>query len=152
MSTAKIKPSDAAQAAVKGRSFQLQQLLENNEARISSLETKTGALLSTPPQAAVSVSAVTGSGRFVIRITNPEYVNRGNLPKTPLLHLVEFSTRPDFASGMIAFPISTQTYYTVPVEDVGGKVGSPQTGYFRVQSSFDGENFNPPIRSGVVTA
>jgi len=157
--TAPLRPN---YRGASGGNVLLQRALENFETRVVGLQTKAGLLsfdsqkqspaMAPPPHASVEVSAVPSSGRFVVRITNPEYVNRGNQYKTPILHFLQFSPNQNFSSGVVEFPISTQTYYSVPVEDVGGTPGNPFSGYFQWRSSYDGEHFNQPIRSPNVTA
>jgi len=157
MRQTRINPRDAAQG-----NFLLQKLLEANGERLNQLELKVGAssfdsenktpLAATPKPASIAFSATSGSGRFVIRVTNPEYVGRGNTRKTPILHHIQFSPSPTFSKGIVEFPISTQTYYHVPVEDVGGTPGTPMEGYFRIRSSRDGQNFNNFQQSAKLTA
>jgi hypothetical protein len=102
-----------------------------------------------PPLAQVSITA--GSGRFIIKITNPQYIfttkviAARNQIRTPIEHLLECSLNTQFDGGgdVHSFGPSSQTYWEITSLGVSKR-------FWRVKSTFDGENFNKPILKGPV--
>lgn len=89
-------------------------------------------------------------GWFHVTITNPQYVvgSTGsqmarNPLRTPVLHRISFSTNAQFdGSGDVrTYGPSTQTHF--PVGDIGTSLR-----WVRLESSFDGENWNKATVSG----
>lgn len=150
------RPKTHSRSAAHGNKWELQRTLETLDQRTSDLENRNGgntislvksSPISTPPsQANVNVMAVPGSGRFVLRITNPQFKvrNRSNSPNTPIYHHIEFADNPGFKNST-SLPIGVQTYYEV------GQFGSTKM-HVRVKSSFDQQNFNLPVTKGPFTS
>ncbi len=144
------RPPIHAKSAAYGNKEELQRALEILNQRVGSLETRSGggsislttsSPVSTPPSAAkVAVNA--SNGVFRVQITNPQFLpgSKENLSHTPIQHLVEFSSTPDFAV-VDSLPIGTQTY----VEN--SQFGATRK-FIRVSSSYDGHNFSKPVVSG----
>jgi hypothetical protein len=105
-----------------------------NRAGTGSISLKSSSPVSTPPPAA-SFGVTTQPGTFIIQITNPEFLGKGNQPHTPIQHKLEFSSTSDFATSD-TLPIGQQTYYEV------SKYGTGQRKWVKASSSFDGINFN----------
>lgn len=99
------------------------------------------------PQLSVTSNAAM-PGQFFVRITNPQFIQAAK-PKNPIgapiVHRLEASQDPNFASGITDFPISAQNYFTV------SELGSG-TWHFRVRSSYDGKSFSLPVVHAPVTA
>lgn len=143
-------PAIHSTAAAHGNKAELRRALHLLDARVGQLEIRSGGntidlktnspIASPPPSAQVAASA--GSGVFRVQITNPQFktANKGNLPNTPILHKIEFSSSQDFSSPT-ALPITGQTYVEV------SQFGSARK-WVRVSSSYDGKNFNQPSISG----
>lgn len=144
------RPGPHTQAAANGNKNELRRSLLTLGARIGQLETRAGGssinlkssspVSTPPPQAGVVASA--GSGVFRIQITNPQFKvqNKGNLPNTPIVHRIRFSPTADFASPT-ELPITNQTIVET------SQFGSSRK-WIEVSNSYDGINFNPPVRSG----
>lgn len=150
------RPKPHTHAAARGNKWELQRTLEITDQRISDLENRNGGAtinllksspVSTPPsQARLSVMAVPGSGRFVVRIQNPQFKtrNRSNSPNVPIYHQLEFADNPGFQNST-KLPLGVQTYYEV------GQFGSSSK-HIRLSSSFDQQNFNLPVAKGPFTS
>lgn len=102
----------------------------------------------TPGLAAIAVSTV--SGRFTVLVTNPQYVvgttgsqKARNPLRAQVLHRIAFSTNQQFdGSGDVrVYPPSTQTHFLI--DDIGVSLR-----WVRIESSFDGENWNKGTVSG----
>jgi len=95
-----------------------------------------------PALARVALSAHPNQN-MVLEITNPQFLSsstpgkiKGNVPRTPLTHKIQYSFDPQFKNGIVSPPPGTQTHYTIPTD--GRRV------YVKVQSSPDGVNYNTP--------
>lgn len=117
---------------------------KNFDARIKAVETKSGAgsfssdnqapVTKAPAQANLAVDNA-GTNFLSVAITNPEFINpKLNPSRTPVIHQVEYSTSPTFASDVNSLPPSTQTHYIIPTK--GASI------YVRLKSSFDAAQFN----------
>lgn len=145
-------------AAAAGGNKHLDGALRSHEQRLSSLEEKVGGqavdfnqhapIAPKPPRARLSVNARPTTGRFVVTVTNPQFVSpaaQGNLSRVPIYHRLTYSTVSDFSSNVTALEPSHQTYFPV-IDDPG------VTLHFKLDSSFDGVTWNQPVLSGPVTA
>lgn len=90
------------------------------------------------------------NGRFTVVVTNPEYIAsttgspRARNPfRAPVLHRLAFSTNAQFdGQGDIrSYGPSTQTHWSI--DDIGVSLR-----WVRLESSFDGENWNKRTVSG----
>ena len=103
---------------------------------------------SQPTPATFGVTGQAGVG-FQVSIVNPQDINPAspalarakitkgsNAPLTPLLHNVQSATDTNFtsASGLADHGITNQTTISIPA--------SGATRYWRIRSSFDGQNWN----------
>lgn len=155
-----VPVSEAARAVAPGQVSQpLLSHLKKMQQRVDNLETKVGGgsvdfnkrapVAPIAPRAKFFVQPV--SGTFTVAITNPQDVtSRGtaknnvqNPARTPILHRIAFSLTPEFdADGDVRYyGPSTQTHF--PVVDIG-----VSNRYVRLQSSFDGENWNQASTQG----
>lgn len=137
------------------RNLHLEQALRTLHQRLEVLERGTGTqgldsdkqqkLAPTPPRAGLGVVSSSDGTQMAVAIANPEFQQRkgGNPLRTPIYHRVEYSEDPTFRTGVTRLPHSTQTYFPLPVKP-GAKL------HFRLQSSYDGRNFNAPVLSGPV--
>lgn len=122
----------------------------NFHLRLRALETKTNsgifssdqqAPVTQPPSRSSLAVASGGLNLLTVAITNPETLNpKTNPSRSPVIHQVEFSADPKFATGVSPLPPSNQNHYVLPT---GGK-----SIYVRLSSSFDGVTFNTPQISG----
>lgn len=148
------------EGAAGGDKQQLRILLEHFQNSIDRLQQSTGSVASNtdtsapvnpvPVAASLAVSKAT-TGWLSAAITNPQFLlsttpgqKKGNLARSPMIHVVSYSTDPRFRSGVTSLPPSTQTHYQIPT--------SGQKLYFQVKSSADGVNYNQPQQSGPHTA
>jgi hypothetical protein len=104
-----------------------------------------GRLAPAPPLAKLGVTVNTNiKGHVYVRILNPEFQGgRQNQAGSPIRHWLRASPSPQFKTGVVDFGISHQTYYDV------SELGSGPC-HFEVKSTFDGQTFNRPRRSGKV--
>lgn len=143
-------------AAARGN-YHLDQALRSIHQRFVLLEQKAGlqgidttkrALVTAKPQrCAMSVKGAAGTGRFIVRITNPEFapIHKGNPQRTHLIHRLQYSPDVTFQSNVTTLDPSPQTYF--PIFETPGV-----TLHFQVSSSYDGANWTSPVPSGSVTA
>lgn len=137
----------------------LSSALEKIQKDIADLKQRTGAqavdfdkrapVASIPDLAAIAVKPI--NGIFTVVVTNPEFVQQSNARKAvvrnprraPVLHRIAFSLTPAFdASGDVQYyGPSTQTHWTIA--DIASSLR-----YVRLESSFDGENWNQAAITG----
>ena len=144
------------EGAVNGDKHQLRILLEQHDGAIGALQESTGTIASNtdaaapvnPVPALAQLQVVKGAaGLLHALITNPQFLRsttpgqvKGNLARTPLTHILSYSTDPTFPRATTTkLPPGVQTHYLIPAS-------SPV--YFRIQSSTDGVNFNSVQQSG----
>jgi hypothetical protein len=133
--------------AVALKNGDLADVLRNLHKRILDLESRTGLQgtdstkqsVTMPPPPAARVGVTTIKGVFKISITNPQFqpinVKNPTNPNpfgTPIYHVLESSPTPDFRANVESHPASPQTYF---------EVSASGTRYYRVRSTYDGQNF-----------
>lgn len=141
--TTYTRPAIHARSAARGNTNELFRSLSTLDHRVADLESRSGtgsislkssSPVSSPPPAA-TFNVATQPGTFIIQIANPEFTGKGNLPRTPIQHKIEFSSTQNFAVPD-TLPVGQQTYYEV------SKYGTGQRKWIRTSSSYDGANFN----------
>lgn len=147
------RPEPEFQGAARGNSQQLLQVLLHFRQRLRDVETASGGAninlgkparnATAPPFAGLDVSSLKGSGRVLVKITNPQYqVSAKNTPGTPMYHHIEYSDNPQFTKST-PLPVTNQTYIEL------SRPAGTRT-YFKMRSSLDGKTKNAPQFSGPV--
>lgn len=146
------RPAIHARAAGLGNKNELFRSLHTLNDRVADLEGRAGTgsislkssspVSAPPPAARFNVS--TKPGVFIVEVHNPEFIGKGNLPRTPIQHRIEFSATADFRNPD-TLPIGQQTYYEV------SKYSSGQRKWLATSSSHDGTHFNQRQISGPFT-
>lgn len=140
------------------RNDELNTTLRDVHARLDLLEQTTGAQginlkkqapqSPTPVSPGLTVNAAANSGLWRLRIVLPEFTSpagRGNAPRMPLYHQVQYSPYRDFSSQVGEQAIGHDVNHTI-----FGNSG--QTLHFRVRSSVDGLKWSPWVLSAPVRA
>lgn len=116
--------------------------VEQTQGRIG-FNTDSAAPINPPPPLAKMEVTAHPNQNLVVTIKNPQFVRSstpgkvfGNIPRTPMTHVLEYSSDPAFTAGRTELPPGTQTHYVIPTN------GKPV--HFRMKSSFDGVTYNTP--------
>lgn len=150
--TTYTRPAIHARAAGQGNKNELFRSLHTLNFRVGDLEQRAGtgsislkssSPVSSPPPAAL-FKVNTQPGVIIVQIHNPEFTGKGNKPRTPIQHKIEFSSTADFRE-VDPLPVGQQTYYEI------SKYGVGQRKWMASSSSTDGIHFNPRVVSGPFT-
>lgn len=143
-------PTGLIEQAINGDKHAMRLQFESLESDISALKQTAGMvgantdaatpLNPPPPRALLSITQPT-TGWVTAMITNPQFLRttvpgkkRGNLARSPMVHVLSYSPDPTFRTNVTTLPAGVQTHYQIPT---GG-----QKLYFQIKSSVDGVNFN----------